>query len=146
MVSRRRPPTFMPATPWSQPPMTMPWPSWKVNGSPRSQLASNWEPVDQEWPTYCMVQRLPDTASGPSPSVRSSMTRSAGGGPSGMVICGFSMWSTQPQSRSHAGDELVHAVVDGAERVLAQDGPLRLVVELQVHPVHREVPALLLRL
>src|SRR3954454_16411010 len=120
----------------------MPWPSWKVNGSPRSQLASNCLPVDQEWPTYCIVQRLPDTASGPSPSVRSSMTRSAGGGPSGMVICGFSMRGSQ----SHAGDELVHAVVDGAERVLAQDGALRLVVQLQVHPVHREVAALLLRL
>src|SRR3990170_2712149 len=45
---------------------------------------------------------------------------------------------------SHARDELLDALVDGAERVLAQHGALRLVVELEVHPVDREVPAALL--
>src|SRR3954447_15003799 len=44
----------------------------------------------------------------------------------------------------HAGDELVDALVDGLERALAQDGALRLVVELEVHPVDGEVAALLL--
>ena len=30
-------------------------------------------------------------------------------------------------------------LVGGLERVLAEDGPLCLVVELQMHPIHREV-------
>src|SRR5918911_1226668 len=45
---------------------------------------------------------------------------------------------------SHALDEALHTLVVGAERVLAQDGPLGLVVELQVHPVDREIAAALL--
>src|SRR6478609_4805408 len=45
---------------------------------------------------------------------------------------------------SHTVDEALDALVVGAERVLAQDGALGLVVELQVHPVDGEVaPALL---
>src|SRR5687768_13754943 len=47
---------------------------------------------------------------------------------------------------SHVRDQLLHAFVDGLERVLAQNGPLRLIVELQVHPVDRVVPSLRLRL
>src|SRR4051812_31061866 len=44
----------------------------------------------------------------------------------------------------HAGDEAVHPLVVGAERILAQDGALGLVVEFQVHPVDGEVaPAFL---
>src|ERR1700746_1094280 len=46
---------------------------------------------------------------------------------------------------SHAGDELLDALVPRAERVLAQHGPLGLVVQLEVHPVDGEVAALLLR-
>ena len=38
MVSWRRPPTFMPCTPWSQPLMTWPTPSWNCSGVPRFQL------------------------------------------------------------------------------------------------------------
>src|SRR3954451_13776532 len=49
-----------------------------------------------------------------------------------------------PDGRSHARDELVAPLVDGLERVLAQDGALRLVVEFEVHPVDGEVAALLL--
>src|SRR3954462_5003685 len=49
-----------------------------------------------------------------------------------------------PTPGSHAGDELLHPLVDGLERVLAQDGALGLVVELKVHPVDGEVAALLL--
>src|SRR3954464_8709272 len=44
----------------------------------------------------------------------------------------------------HAGDELFHPVVHGPEWVLAQDGALRLVVELEMDPVHGEVASLLL--
>src|SRR5207247_2160330 len=47
---------------------------------------------------------------------------------------------------SHAGDQLVHPVVVGPERVLAQDGALGLVVELQVDPVDGVVAAALLGL
>lgn len=46
MVSLRRPPTFMPLTPISQPLMTWPPPSPNANGSPRFQDASNSAPVD----------------------------------------------------------------------------------------------------
>src|ERR1017187_10674820 len=45
----------------------------------------------------------------------------------------------------HAGDQLLHPLVDRPERVLAQDGPLRLIVELEMHPVYREVAPPLLR-
>src|SRR6266436_1053118 len=45
----------------------------------------------------------------------------------------------------HAGDELLHPLVDRAEWVLAQHGPLGLVVELQVHPVDGEIAPPLLR-
>src|SRR3954451_21941002 len=47
---------------------------------------------------------------------------------------------------SHAFDEAFHPLVVGPERVLAQDGALGLVVELQVHPVDGEVTAPLLGL
>src|SRR3954449_12066462 len=45
---------------------------------------------------------------------------------------------------SHAFDEALHPLVVGAERVLAQDSALSLVVELEVHPVDGEVAAPLL--
>ena len=41
--------------------------------------------------------------------------------------------------RSEAGDQPLDPLVEGAERVLAQHGALRLVVELEVHPVDGEV-------
>jgi hypothetical protein len=44
MTSVRLPPTFMPATPSSQPAITMPEPSEKPNGSLRSRLESNFAP------------------------------------------------------------------------------------------------------
>src|SRR3954453_19105420 len=49
-----------------------------------------------------------------------------------------------PSAGLHAFDEFMHPLVVRAERVLAEDGALRLVVELQVHPVHREVAPTLL--
>src|SRR3954468_11936816 len=47
--------------------------------------------------------------------------------------------------RLHGRDELFDPFVDAAVRVLAEDGPLRLVVELEVDPVDSEIPAALLR-
>src|SRR5262245_54884673 len=48
-------------------------------------------------------------------------------------------WTESPtQNRQlwlHAGDELLDPVVDGTERVFAQDRTLRLIVQLEVHPV-----------
>src|ERR1700759_2288306 len=46
--------------------------------------------------------------------------------------------------RLHARDELFHPLVDRPEWVLAQHGPLGLVVQLEMHPVDREVTPLLL--
>jgi hypothetical protein len=51
MTSWRRPPTFMPATPWSQPAITWPRPSVKLNGSPRFHEASNSSPEEKDTPT-----------------------------------------------------------------------------------------------
>ena len=45
---------------------------------------------------------------------------------------------------SERGDQLLDPFVVGLERVLAQHRALRLVVELQVHPVDREVATALL--
>src|SRR5690349_15184717 len=50
-----------------------------------------------------------------------------------------------PDPPSHAGDQLLDPLVDRAERVFAQHGPLGLVVQLEVHPVDGEVASLLLR-
>src|SRR6478609_2640594 len=47
---------------------------------------------------------------------------------------------------SHTVDQALDALVLGAERVLAQDGALGLVVELEVHPVDGEVAPTLLGL
>jgi hypothetical protein len=44
MMSLRLPPIFMPATPSSQPLMTLPAPNGKENGSLRSRLLSNFLP------------------------------------------------------------------------------------------------------
>src|SRR5690606_36872811 len=53
-------------------------------------------------------------------------------------------WTCLRSPWSHARDQPLDAFVVGTERVLAQDGALRLVVQLQVHPVDGEVaPALL---
>ena len=49
-----------------------------------------------------------------------------------------------PASRLERRDELLDPLVAGPERVLAQDGALGLVVELQVHPVDRVVALALL--
>src|SRR5580700_3506426 len=43
----------------------------------------------------------------------------------------------------HALDELLDPLVDRTERVLAQHGPLSLVVQLEMDPVDGEVPPLL---
>ena len=51
MTSWRRPPTFMPCTPWSQPLMTWPTPSRNRSGSPRLYDASNSSPVEWATPT-----------------------------------------------------------------------------------------------
>ena len=45
MVSLRRPPTFMPAMPFSQPAITMPAPSWNSKGALRSRDESNFFPL-----------------------------------------------------------------------------------------------------
>src|SRR5258708_6808963 len=47
-------------------------------------------------------------------------------------------------SRSHARDQALDPLVVGPERVLAEHGPLGLIVELEVHPVYGEVAPLLL--
>src|SRR5215470_8217714 len=49
--------------------------------------------------------------------------------------------AASPGSSLKRRDQALDALVDRPERVLAQHGALRLVVELEVHPVHGEVAA-----
>ena len=82
MVNRRRPPTAIPTIPSSQPAITLPNPSSKLNGCPRSHEASNWSPVEQRTPTYCIIRKSPSPTGSPKPWTISSTTRSFGGSPS----------------------------------------------------------------
>src|SRR6266540_6875970 len=59
--------------------------------------------------------------------------------------CAASLPAARAHAESHPRDEFLNPLVLGAERVLAQDRALCLVIQLQVNPVHGEVPALLLR-
>ena len=80
-TSTRRPPSFMPSTPWSQPGMTMPWPSGNVE-----RLAAA-VPGGVELravlvaatPTYWTLTVSPALAFGPVPFLRSLITSSSGG-------------------------------------------------------------------
>src|SRR3954471_17476987 len=91
MVMRRRPPTRMPATPWSHPGITWPLPSPNLKVEPRSHEASNCFPVFHETPTYCTSTTRPATASSPSPiSMSSSSSWYDGGWSEGTSTWGFS--------------------------------------------------------
>src|SRR3712207_5393661 len=93
MISSRRPPGFMPTMPRSQPGMTAPAPSWKLNGWPLSHEASNCRPVDHDAPTYCISTVSPAFAACPSPTTMSSVWSSDGGSPLRLWIAGFSVRS-----------------------------------------------------
>ena len=71
MINSRRPPTFMPGTPWSQPWITWPCPSGKLKVCPRFQEASNSFLVVHEYPSYCTVTDSPALAAAPVPTIRS---------------------------------------------------------------------------
>src|SRR2546423_6981032 len=92
MMRQRRPPSFIPTTPWSHPLMTRPAPSSNENGWPRSHDASNCSLVEYETPTYCTLTVDPVVASLPEPTVRSSDFRAVGGGASGTLTGGFTLW------------------------------------------------------
>jgi hypothetical protein len=79
----------MPATPWSQPGMTAPAPSWNVNGSPRSHEESNCRPLTNETPTYWTETCLPRSATAPLPTLRSLITSFLGALPLGTLTAGL---------------------------------------------------------
>src|SRR3954452_17840667 len=89
MVSTRRPPSFMPATPWSQPGMTWPPPSGNSKGCPRSHELSNTVLSSQRAPTYWTLTFDPALAVAPVPFLMSLITSFAGGSPPGDVIVGL---------------------------------------------------------
>src|SRR5687768_16710436 len=90
MTRMRRPPTFMPGMPSSQPVMTWPWPSGNWNGwAPRDQDESNSSPVDHDIPTYCIEASWPFLTAGPLPTTRSFLISDVGGSLSGLVISGL---------------------------------------------------------
>src|SRR3954451_23524393 len=77
----------MPFTPASQPGMTLPAPSWKGNGFPRSHELSNTELSRYSAPTYWTVTLSPGLALLPLPLCRSLMTSVPGGvGLSGVIL------------------------------------------------------------
>src|ERR1039457_4902710 len=57
----------------------------------------------------------------------------------------YAACTVRPGAALHPRDELFDPFVDRTERILAQDRPLGLVVELEVDPVHGEIAAPLLR-
>src|SRR3954447_8773683 len=74
-----------PSPPW----ITLPLPSWKVNGWPRSHDASNCLPFDHATPTYCICTVSPAFAAGPVPLTMSCVWSCAGGLPVGFGTDGF---------------------------------------------------------
>src|SRR5947209_20358037 len=87
MISCRRPPACMPATPWSQPGMTWPAPRVKVKGW---LVHDDWTVLPELYvaSTYCTVTESPALAGGPDPAIRSAVSRVPGGGPDGTVTVG----------------------------------------------------------
>src|ERR1700674_4164211 len=77
MVSLRLPPTFMPATPSSQPLITWPAPSLKRNGRLLSRLESNLGPPTSQ-PGESTWTASPALASAPAPTLRSVYLRPVG--------------------------------------------------------------------
>src|ERR1700687_930980 len=77
MVSLRLPPTFMPATPSSQPLITWPAPSLKRNGRLLSRLESDLVPSTSP-PVECTCTASPALASAPAPALRSVYLRPVG--------------------------------------------------------------------
>src|SRR5690606_5828875 len=69
--------------------------------------------------------------------------RRTGRAPGGRPTAGARFVTSRPAS--HRLDEAFDALVDAPERVLAQHGALRLVIELEMDPVDRVVPPRLLR-
>src|SRR3954454_5480206 len=79
----------MPATPSSQPGITLPAPSGNENGCPWFQEASNSVPSFHSTPSYCTVTVWPVWAFGPFPFLMSLITSLVGGSPPGTVMCGL---------------------------------------------------------
>src|SRR5258706_1751847 len=102
MTSLRLPPTFIPGTPSSQPPITCPFPITTLKlVRPGWRLESNWWPSVSQ-PVYCTSALSPDLATSPVPTLR-SITRS----PSGYVTHGGSAvrehdWTPPPALKSSA--------------------------------------------
>ena len=93
MISSRRPPTFMPTTPLSQPGITCPAPSLKVKGW---LVHDDWITLPDEYvaSTYCTVTLSPGAAAAPVPAMRSALWSEVGGVPDGTVTLGA--WPAVP--------------------------------------------------
>src|SRR4051794_10558284 len=97
MVSLRRPPTFIPSSPCSQPEMTWPEPSVTSSGClPRSHEASNCLLLSYSTPTYCTESLSPFLAAAPLPTTRSSTLSCFGAAPVDFGIFGFLERSRSP--------------------------------------------------
>src|ERR1700746_867264 len=74
MRNCRLPPTFIPATPSSQPLMTCPEPRSNENGLPEPTELSNFLPLVSQ-PVYCTRTVSPPSALGPVPALMSQYCR-----------------------------------------------------------------------
>src|SRR5215211_151772 len=79
----------MPRSPRSQPRITWPLPSWKENGCPLFQEASNSSPVEKVTPAYWTVSLSPGLAARPLPLTMSFLCNLRGTLPVGFAIAGF---------------------------------------------------------
>src|SRR3954452_7802242 len=89
MINSRRPPGLMTTSPWSQPLITEPLPSWNLNGRPLSHQEPRSVPSAQVTPTYCIVSRSPFFAARPLPATMSFTTSFLGGAPFCLGTAGF---------------------------------------------------------
>jgi len=87
MISSRRPPTFMPTTPLSQPGITCPAPSVNVKGW---LVHDDWMTLPLEYvaSTYWTFTLSPGAAAVPVPLMRSALSNVFGGAPAGTVTVG----------------------------------------------------------
>ncbi len=128
MISSRRPPTFMPTTPLSQPGMTCPAPSWNVKGL---LVHDDWTTLPDEYvaSTYWTVTLSPGSARDPVPGMRSALSSDVGGVPEGTVTVGaFPAVPAGERSAAGMGKTATRAPPPAAEVDVA-DWPLLPVVD-----------------
>src|SRR5512132_2378601 len=124
------------------------WSRW--TGGRRSTSSSARGSRSTRWAGRRRRTRRSSSRRAPPASLRAGWLRDRAGGDGAPAEPARPAYRVGPSAlgrwtSSHVGDQLLDAIVHAAERVLAEHRPLGLVVQLEVHPVHRVVAPLLLR-